>query len=373
VPGDRPRRAELIGSDGSAAQIVVGDDDDLVMHSPLAADMQSVDAPTQHNRHSRRVMAYCGAAMYGAAAVDGLIELVLPNVPHFAMLPIYVVLALFVLLMTVGQHLPRGVLALNGPLGVALVAYALATTSVTASDSAVLYALPVLWQSLFFGRRGAIFVLVCVAIGDALALVALGPYGYPERWFDVMVSVTAIAVVVRALEERNERLVQTLRTEARVDPLTGLLNRRGFDERAAVELGHVTREARPFVVVVFDIDHFKLVNDEWGHEIGDRVLQRVGALLSEHARTVDVLARFGGEEFVVMLPDTDVAGGQAFADRVRHALAASHGGLPAVRLSAGVRASRAAVDITALLADADLALYEAKRTGRDRTRVYAAV
>jgi diguanylate cyclase (GGDEF)-like protein len=237
---------------------------------------------------------------------------------------------------------------------------------------AVLFALPVLWQCLFFGRRGAVAILLLVAAGEALALHALGRYGYPERWVDVMVSASAIAAVVTALEGRNERLLATLAMEARVDPLTGLLNRRGFDERTAAELTLAVRGSHPFALVILDIDHFKLVNDQWGHDVGDRVLRHVGNLLREHARDADILARFGGEEFVVVLPDTDIAGAQAFADRVRESLSRRTGGLPPVRLSAGVRVGEPASEITALLAEADLALYDAKRTGRDRTTVFAA-
>jgi diguanylate cyclase (GGDEF)-like protein len=327
--------------------------------------------PEPNLRDSRRAMALSAAAMYGAATIDGLVEILLPGVPSFSLLPIVVVFGMFVLLMLVGSRIPRSLMAANGPLGVALVSYALATTKVTASDAAVLYALPVLWQSLFFGRRGAFSILVLVAAGDALALVALGPHGYPERWVDVMVSACAIAIVVTALEERNRRLLAHLAMEARIDPLTGLLNRRGFDERAAVELARSARSPEPLSIAVFDVDHFKLVNDEWGHEVGDRVLAHIADLLREHARTGDALARFGGEEFVALLPGTDAIGAAAFADRVREALARRTGGLPAVRLSAGVCAGASAEDTDDLVARADVALYEAKRGGRDRTRVFA--
>ena len=321
-------------------------------------------------RHDRRIMALCAAAMYGAAAADGLIEGLLPHVPGYSLAPIYAVAVLFGFMLLVGPRLPRGALAINGPLGVVLVSYALATTRATASDSPVLYALPTLWMSLFFGRRGALCVVLCVALGDGLALAALGPYGYPERWVDVMVSVTAIATVTTLLEERNERLLVTLSMEARIDPLTGLLNRRGFDERAAAELRRVIRVSRPYALIVLDIDHFKLVNDKWGHDIGDRVLRHVGGLLRAQAREVDILARFGGEEFVAMLPETDLAGAEAFAERVREALRRQDGGLPVVRLSAGIRAGESAAELAALVADADLALYDAKRAGRDRTQVF---
>jgi hypothetical protein len=213
-------------------------------------------------QHNRRLAAYTAAAMYGAAALDGLVELVLPDDPTFSLLPVLVVLGILAVLLTVGPKLPRRALMLLGPLGVLLNCYALATTP-GVNDGAVIFALPVLWQAMFFGRRGAFWILVLVAVGDALALVHLGTgVGYPERWVDVMVSTVSVSVVVLALQARNERLVARLTGEARIDPLTGLLNRRGFDERTAAVLSHLEREPRPLALVTFDIDHFKRVNDE---------------------------------------------------------------------------------------------------------------
>jgi hypothetical protein len=161
------------------------------------------------------------------------------------------------------------------------------------SDAAVTYALPVLWTTLFFGRRGAIVVVGCVGLAQAIALLALPSWSaYPGRWVDVMVTVTGAALVVELLGRRNQALMRRLAGEARTDALTGLLNRRGFDERAATALAHAGRDATPIALVAFDIDHFKSVNDKWGHAAGDQVLARLGELLKAHARDVDVwLAR----------------------------------------------------------------------------------
>jgi predicted signal transduction protein with EAL and GGDEF domain len=142
---------------------------------------------------------------------------------------------------------------------VALIAYALATTP-GAGDGAVLYTMPVLWTTFFYGRRGAVAILGCVAVGHAVALAALPASSvYPGRWVDVMVSVSATAVVVLALEGRNRLLLGHLAAEARTDPLTGLLNRRGLEERAEVELARAHRDGTPLALASFDLDHFKRI------------------------------------------------------------------------------------------------------------------
>ena len=125
--------------------------------------------------------------------------------------------------------------------------------------------------------------------------------------------------------------------------------------------------AARLAAVTFDIDFFKRINDEWGHEIGDRVLVRIGELLTTSTRDIDVAARFGGEEFVVLLPGCTSSDAEAFAERMRHALSSGDStGLPTVRVSAGILAEVAPNDIETMLRGADSALYDAKRAGRDR-------
>jgi len=292
----------------------------------------------------------------------------LPGDPKYSLLPVALVLVIVIALAVAGTRWPRPALFFLGPLGVALVSYALATTP-GAGDGAVLYAMPVLWTTVFFGRRGAIAIVACVGVGHLVVLLLLpASSSYPGRWVDVMVSVCAISLVVLFLEHRNQLLLTRLRGEARTDLLTGLLNRRGFDERAAIELAHAKREGRSIAVTTFDLDHFKHINDEWGHQTGDLVLARVGALLADECRDVDVAARLGGEEFVVLLPGVDCAGAEAFTQRVRQTLSADDASeLPTVRVSAGVHTAVAPADVQVMLERADTALYEAKRGGRDRT------
>jgi diguanylate cyclase (GGDEF)-like protein len=320
-------------------------------------------------RSNPRIMAFTAAAIYGIAGLDGAVEGLLPNDPPFSLLPVVVVFVLFALLMAVGPRLPRWGFALLGPLGVVLIAYALSTTP-GPGDAAVLYALPVFWTTFFFGRRGAGSILACVAIAHAISLLAMpGADAYPGRWVDVMVSGCGVALVVLVLERRNELLLERLAEEARTDPLTGLLNRRGFEEHATRELAHAAREHRSIALAMLDIDHFKRVNDDWGHALGDRVLVHLARALQSETRVIDVAARIGGEEFAVLMPGSSVPGAEAFIERVRAALGTPQPDLPAVRISAGVLATIEPPDLQVMLEQADRALYAAKRGGRDRTVV----
>lgn len=320
------------------------------------------------DRANPRFMAYTASAMWGAACVDGLLEGLLPHDPPFALIPVIAALVMFCLLVTVGPRLPRRCLAMLGPLGVATISYALSQAP-GAGDGAVLYTMPVLWTTFFYGRKGAVGILGCVAVGHAATLMLLPASSvYPGRWLDAMVSVTASAIVVLALEGRNQALLGQLAAEARTDPLTGLVNRRGLEERAAVQIAHAHRANRPIALVSFDLDHFKRINDTWGHATGDRVLVQFAHLLLREARDIDAVARVGDEEFVVVLPGTDLAGAGAFTARIRAGLADHPStALPTVRVSAGIVSMVSPDDLSTLLERADSALYAAKRAGRDRT------
>lgn len=206
----------------------------LVYRRPRA-DISRVSPSLASLRLNKRLMAYTAAAMYGGAGFDGLIEGIIPGDPSFAMAPVLVAVAMAAALVIVGPRLPRWALAPLGPIGVILIAYAL-TASPGAGDGAVLYVWPVLWTTFFFGRRGAISIVACIGVAHAVTLLVLPPASsYAGRWVDVMVSVSVVAAVVLTLVHRNDLLLMRLLDEARTDALTGLLNRRGFDERSALD------------------------------------------------------------------------------------------------------------------------------------------
>jgi diguanylate cyclase (GGDEF)-like protein len=182
-----------------------------------------------------------------------------------------------------------------------------------------------------------------------------------------------------ALEEsarKNQELEQANLTIARLagtDDLTGLANRRMFDSRLDEQIARAVRKGEPFTVLLADIDHFKVVNDTYGHQTGDRVLVHVASRLATHTRGYDLAARYGGEEFTVLLTGTDGEEGVMVADRIRldiEQLAVPGYDRP-VTVSIGVAEWHRGESADAIMRRADDGLYQAKRTGRNRVEAAA--
>jgi diguanylate cyclase (GGDEF)-like protein len=186
---------------------------------------------------------------------------------------------------------------------------------------------------------------------------------------DRMTAVSLAAQAVVALEAA--RLHRIVSNQALVDGLTGLANRRSCEDTLAAELSRAERYPAPLAVVLADLDDFKDVNDRFGHQAGDVVLREFAALLRENLRDIDLAGRWGGEEFLLLLPGTDLEGAARVAERVRqalhHRILLSVEGEPIpVTASFGVAEYPTADSAPALFAAADAALYEAKRQGKNR-------
>jgi diguanylate cyclase (GGDEF)-like protein/PAS domain S-box-containing protein len=170
---------------------------------------------------------------------------------------------------------------------------------------------------------------------------------------------------------RNARMHSQLHELAIRDPMTGIFNRRHFFELADSVFEQSRRYNRPFSAVVFDADHYKEVNDTYGHLVGDEVLKQITARCSAVIRQADIFGRYGGEEFVIVMPETGLTGALKMAERLRAAVAESpyhteKGDVPAT-ISLGVaRSKRSTATLLELLSDADAALYRAKDAGRNR-------
>ena len=170
--------------------------------------------------------------------------------------------------------------------------------------------------------------------------------------------------------------LDVLLSEARTDALTGLWNRRALDENMLVHLAIAQRYGSPFSVVLLDIDHFKEINDRFGHRAGDEVLRQFGPLLQAGTRSADLVTRYGGEEFALLLPQTDAQGALVIAERIRQMLEEQpfeiNGQAYRLQVSAGVAEVRVGDDAGTLLGRADEALYRSKAAGRNCVHVASA-
>ncbi len=204
------------------------------------------------------------------------------------------------------------------------------------------------------------------------------PFGVADLEFAQAVISAAVAVIQRAQMVENT-MADNARLEqlAQTDPLTSLLNRRALTERLTAEMERALRYDSTLALLLIDLDHFKKVNDTYGHLVGDDVLRDVGQLLTATVRGNDIVARYGGEEFLVLLPETDDTGAEAFAERIREAVDqhqfAPEAAFPSLHLTAsiGVAVFPAAriESVEDLFARADAALYRAKADGRNRVRL----
>jgi len=167
----------------------------------------------------------------------------------------------------------------------------------------------------------------------------------------------------------SDRVVALHKNAASMDPLTGLLNRRGFSEACARVIEREANAGRPVSVMIFDIDHFKSINDRFGHPAGDEILKLFSVVIGASLRLSDLSGRIGGEEFAALLP-CPLEEGVIVAERVREAFEASgitcEEGAVDTTVSIGVAGGPAGTELEVLLAAADTALYQAKRTGRNR-------
>jgi len=170
-----------------------------------------------------------------------------------------------------------------------------------------------------------------------------------------------------------ESAYRSARELAHKDPLTGLANRRSLTAFVSEQLALFSRSGRRFSIIMVDVDHFKAVNDTFGHSTGDRALAEVAQILLESSREMDLTGRFGGDEFVVVLPNTSLEHATKFAERIRGKIEGKHReatiGLPALTASLGVANSCPGDDWESLVSRVDVALYEAKQQGRNRVHV----
>ncbi|MEH6467939.1 MAG: GGDEF domain-containing protein [Porticoccus sp.] len=183
-------------------------------------------------------------------------------------------------------------------------------------------------------------------------------------WISFMVEYVRIQT-----RQRFKEMQARLDYQARTDELTGLANRRGFKEYLGGSEQRCGQSKGLFAVIVGDLDNFKDINDAYGHEVGDFVLKEIGNILKSLVRTEDLVVRWGGEEFLILLVDTHLNGAEVLAEKIRHKIASTRVAVRdnriSVTMSLGVDAQQPKSSLYATLGSADKAMYEAKRRGRD--------
>ncbi|MCB0955573.1 MAG: GGDEF domain-containing protein [Ilumatobacter sp.] len=214
-------------------------------------------------------------------------------------------------------------------------------------------------------RECGALTAICMPVSVVGAAVGVVHVTRPaERPFD-RYDVTALAAVSQQLGSRIGlvRAMTQSQLQASTDPLTGLLNRRSLEN----EVRLLTQDARPFGLILLDLDHFKILNDTHGHDAGDRALRIFARLLQRSVRDHDLVCRYGGEEFIIVLPDRDLAAAMEVFDRIRLelAVACSDGHAPSFTASAGIADTTEAATLSEVISLADNRLLRAKDQGRD--------
>jgi len=200
-------------------------------------------------------------------------------------------------------------------------------------------------------------------------------YNYPEVIILILAGLF-ISFLILFIAQNNFRLKQTraeLAVLAKSDPLTGILNRRHFTDFIQIDIERARRLKENTYFILIDVDHFKKVNDTYGHIIGDKVLIEIAKRMKEIIRPYDLLARYGGEEFIIYLPNTDKNGAAVIAERIKHRLCDYPCEFPEVSLTVSASFGIAKIydnGIEKAIRNADIALYRAKKEGRNRVVFY---
>jgi diguanylate cyclase (GGDEF)-like protein len=341
----------------------------------FSAGAPSFDETAADPRAAEHLMRWVGVAMFVLGSATLLATLPMPD-PNTSDHPAIVLVAgllvlgaLFVWVLRPGR---RWVSRVTISYGIVLVSVLMAVAR-PIEATPFFYLWPMVYSAYFCSRRevGFDLVLMWVTLGLALFLFSHDPMKL-GLFMGVGISVTLTTLVVKLLAEHVTSVIGQLVKAADTDYLTGLLNRRAFDVEFRGQCDRALRAGVPLALATFDLDHFKQINDRYGHAEGDRVLRDFAELLERELRGGDTLARVGGEEFAVVLFGVGLAEGVGFAARIggelqrigaeqARALSTSAG---VAALSAGKR------DPSALLLAADRALYAAKTAGRRRVAVW---
>jgi diguanylate cyclase (GGDEF)-like protein len=242
-----------------------------------------------------------------------------------------------------------------------------------AASAELLYTWLALYAAYFFPIRQAIVQLVLMSLAYLGVLLETVPgQDVLASWITLVAVIVPVGVVLRVVRGGVTQLVNSLANAARTDPLTQLKNRLALDQEVDEQLAATRRAGSGLSVVVGDLDHFKSVNDELGHRAGDRALVRVARILSSHRRAGDIVARTGGEEFTMLLPNSSEHDAYLAAERMRTAVAGEFASDPVpLTFSFGIaRFPDHGGSADTVIESADQALYAAKALGRNRSIIF---
>jgi diguanylate cyclase (GGDEF)-like protein/putative nucleotidyltransferase with HDIG domain len=273
-----------------------------------------------------------------------------------------------------GKRIPYWSLQLFLACGTVLIEWAIYGAGEDATTYTIFYFWIAIYAFQFFTPWQAAGQVGFVFLSYGIILGLFDDPASPDvlRWVLTTTALVVAGAMIGLLKERNAKLVADVSEAARSDALTGLLNRRGFDERFLVELARARRNGERLSLLVGDLDRFKNLNDSYGHQEGDRVLRCVGEAIADAARESDACARIGGEEFAILLPDTDEQGAYLAAERLRGQVQVACASLPGeLTISVGVATfPQHGREGDSLMRAADQAVYMAKQLGRDRTVLF---
>ncbi len=318
------------------------------------------------------------AALFAAGATLALLTLALPHPAHASVPGVLAVVgiayAVAGLLFWHAERLAPGILALALAGGTTLIAAVAYLSAEAPSPLIFLYLWVFLYSAYFFTTSMMSAQIAYVGATFAILLTVRSPVESTMAWWLVgMGTLSVAAVVIRVMRGHVDVLIERLYESARSDPLTRLANRRGFRETLDLELARARRRDGRVAVIVGDVDRFKELNERSGHQVGDAALLRIAQLLTRAKRDVDSLARVGGGEFALVLPDTDQHGAFVVGERLRCEVRDEfRGDAVPITISFGIAAyPRTGETAAALLRATGEALQAAKWNGRDRTMLHS--
>jgi diguanylate cyclase (GGDEF)-like protein len=306
------------------------------------------------------------AIMYGSLAIAFVIAT--PWIGAWTLIPLAVSVVGYALLKPriARSEKPEYVVAATVVNAQVLIGIGIALSGGPQSPTIMMLLLPIVTLPARFSPRGVYAGLALTIVILLAATIGVDPQGFLD---DPTYTVLGLACCagLAAFAETLMRAEMEQRSEAVLDPLTGLLNRKALAGRFEEIAQQAALTGAPICLIAGDLDHFKHVNDEHGHDRGDAVLKDAAYVLRKHLRSFELIYRLGGEEFLIVLPGVGLVEGRTIAERVRAGLEESYPGGLEVTMSLGVAcATGGHAEFEPLFRAADAALYEAKRTGRNR-------